>query len=214
MIVSKNARKVVLSDSDREAVSNRQRSVRVPLRPLQTFLREVREELGLTEASVTIGLVSDAEIARMNERFRNKKGATDVLSFPAVARRGPRRSGLAKRRRSAFAEIEERLASSSVSSLDKWLAVTRAEERIASSARLGQASGEPYRIRSGEYLGDIAISPATARRYAKKNGRTFSNELRVLILHGVLHLLGYDHETDRGEMERVERKLRKRFGLA
>jgi probable rRNA maturation factor len=64
------------------------------------------------------------------------------------------------------------------------------------------------------YLGDIAIAPETARRYAKKNGRRLSNELRVLILHGVLHLLGYDHETDRGEMDRLERKLRRRFGLA
>jgi probable rRNA maturation factor len=64
------------------------------------------------------------------------------------------------------------------------------------------------------YLGDIAIAPATARRYAKKNGRSLGNELRVLILHGVLHLLGYDHETDRGEMNRIERKLRRRFGLA
>lgn len=64
------------------------------------------------------------------------------------------------------------------------------------------------------YLGDIAIAPETARRYAKKNGRNVGNELRVLILHGVLHLLGYDHETDRGEMERLERKLRRRFGLA
>jgi len=64
------------------------------------------------------------------------------------------------------------------------------------------------------YLGDIAIAPETARRYAKKNGRSLSNELRVLILHGVLHLQGYDHETDRGEMDRIERKLRRRFGLA
>ncbi len=64
------------------------------------------------------------------------------------------------------------------------------------------------------YLGDIAIAPETARRYAKKNGRSLSSELRVLILHGVLHLLGYDHETDRGEMVRIERKLRRRFGLA
>ncbi len=64
------------------------------------------------------------------------------------------------------------------------------------------------------YLGDIAIAPLTARRYAKKNGRSLSKELRVLILHGVLHLLGYDHETDRGEMDRMERKLRRRFGLA
>jgi probable rRNA maturation factor len=62
-------------------------------------------------------------------------------------------------------------------------------------------------------LGDIAIAPATARRYAKKNGRSLNNELRVLILHGVLHLLGYDHETDRGEMDRIEHKMRRRFGL-
>lgn len=69
-------------------------------------------------------------------------------------------------------------------------------------------------LRGGSFLGDIAISPATARRYAKKNGRTLASELRVLILHGVLHLLGFDHETDQGEMDRVEAKLRKRFGLA
>jgi rRNA maturation RNase YbeY len=210
MIGSKSDRNAVLTQSDREAVDNRQRNVRVALRPLQTFLRKVREELGLGEASVTIGLVSDAEIARMNETFRRKKGPTDVLSFPAVARRGPRRSGLAKRRRTGFTEIEQRLASSSVSGLDKWLAATESEQRLAS--RIGP--GETYRIRAGEYLGDIAIAPATARRYAKKNGRTLSSELRVLILHGVLHLLGYDHETDRGEMERIERKLRRRLGLA
>lgn len=64
-----------------------------------------------------------------------------------------------------------------------------------------------------EWLGDVAISPATARRYAKNYGRDLPSELRVLILHGVLHLLGYDHETDRGEMDAMERKLRKRFGL-
>ena len=64
-----------------------------------------------------------------------------------------------------------------------------------------------------ESLGDIAISPATARRYAKKQARPLSSELRVLILHGVLHLVGYDHETDHGEMDRIEQKLRKRLGL-
>ena len=44
--------------------------------------------------------------------------------------------------------------------------------------------------------------------------RTLASEIRVLILHGVLHLLGYDHETDRGEMDRLEQKLRKRLGIA
>jgi probable rRNA maturation factor len=65
----------------------------------------------------------------------------------------------------------------------------------------------------GEFLGDIAISPAVAQRNAKAFGRTLSEEISILMLHGVLHLLGYDHETDRGEMERVETRLRSRLGL-
>jgi rRNA maturation RNase YbeY len=64
------------------------------------------------------------------------------------------------------------------------------------------------------FLGDIAISPATARRNAKKFGRSFPDELRILMLHGVLHLLGYDHETDTGQMERLEQKLRQQLRLA
>lgn len=67
--------------------------------------------------------------------------------------------------------------------------------------------------RTRSYLGDIAIAPETARRYAKKNGRGVASELRMLILHGILHLLGYDHETDQGQMDRIEQKLRRRFGL-
>jgi probable rRNA maturation factor len=63
-------------------------------------------------------------------------------------------------------------------------------------------------------LGDIAIAPETAKRYAKKNGRTLSSEIRVLMLHGVLHLMGYDHESDQGQMNRIERKLRRRLGIA
>jgi probable rRNA maturation factor len=69
-------------------------------------------------------------------------------------------------------------------------------------------------IRGGSFLGDIAISPQTARRYAKQNGRALQNELRVLVLHGFLHLLGYDHETDHGAMNRLEERLRRRLGIA
>lgn len=69
---------------------------------------------------------------------------------------------------------------------------------------------------SGGWLGDIAIAPETARRYAKKNGRTLDEELRVLMLHGVLHLLGYDHENpaDYGQMDHIEQQLRRRLGIA
>ena len=63
------------------------------------------------------------------------------------------------------------------------------------------------------FLGDIAISPATARRNAKRFRRSLPGELQILILHGVLHLLGYDHETDNGQMTRVENRLRRKLGL-
>lgn len=69
------------------------------------------------------------------------------------------------------------------------------------------------RAAKSSYLGDIAISPKVARRNAAALGRDLPQELRILILHGVLHLLGYDHETDRGQMDRKEAKLRRRLGL-
>ncbi len=72
----------------------------------------------------------------------------------------------------------------------------------------------PRRKQRGAFLGDIAISPVVARRNANAMGRGLQEELQVLILHGVLHLLGYDHEVDQGEMERVELRLRRRLGIA
>ena len=62
----------------------------------------------------------------------------------------------------------------------------------------------------GRYLGDIAISVPTARRYAKKAGWPLAEELRFLILHGLLHLLGHDHETDSGRMNRLQSALGKK----
>ena len=62
-------------------------------------------------------------------------------------------------------------------------------------------------------MGDIAIAPAVARRNASRFGRTFDDEMRILILHGILHLMGYDHETDDGQMERRENKLRRELRL-
>jgi probable rRNA maturation factor len=68
--------------------------------------------------------------------------------------------------------------------------------------------------RSAEYIGDIAISPETARRNARRFSRSLPEEMRILILHGMIHLAGFDHETDHGEMDRLERRLRKRLGVA
>jgi probable rRNA maturation factor len=137
-------------------ILNRQREVRVHLKDLDAFLAHVRRKLNLPKDSVTICLVSSAEIARLNRRYRHKPGATDVLSFP---------------------------------------------------------SSTSFASSTSAYLGDLAISPATARRNARRFGRSLSDELRILVLHGVLHLLGYDHETDTGRMDRVESRLRRELDL-
>ena len=61
--------------------------------------------------------------------------------------------------------------------------------------------------------GDLAISVDTARRQSTACGHTLETEIKVLILHGLLHLAGYDHEEDDGRMARRERQLRARLGL-
>jgi probable rRNA maturation factor len=154
-------------------ILNRQQAVRVAQRPLELFLARMRRELGLAEADLTICFVSDAEIARMNQAFRKKKGPTDVLSFPAIERRRP-----SLLRRQSLRSVQQK-----------------------------------KRDATPSFLGDIAIAPSVARRNAKKLGRTLPSELQILILHGVLHLLGYDHDTDRGQMDRLEARLRRKLGL-
>jgi probable rRNA maturation factor len=177
-------------------ILNRQRTVRVARPPLELFLHRVREQLGLNGAEVTICLVSDAKIAHLNEAFRNKKGRTDVLSFPSLTRRKPQSI---PRQRSASGR-------GFVATADRG---GRFWRPIGKNRRVEEfASAEISRS-----LGDIAISPATARRNAKRYKRSLPSELRILILHGVLHLLGYDHETDRGQMTRIENKLRRKLDL-
>jgi probable rRNA maturation factor len=61
--------------------------------------------------------------------------------------------------------------------------------------------------------GDIAICAEIARQNAKRIGHSVSDEIKVLVLHGMLHLAGYDHETDSGEMAAVEARLRARLNL-
>lgn len=99
---------------------------------------------------VTIALLTDAAMRKLNARYRHADYATDVLSFPADAR---------------------------------------------------------------GVLGDIAIARGVAAKQARRLGHSERVELRVLALHGLLHLLGYDHETDRGEMARAEDRLRRKAGL-
>jgi probable rRNA maturation factor len=64
------------------------------------------------------------------------------------------------------------------------------------------------------HMGDLAISIARARAQAREFGHSTEDEVRILMLHGVLHLLGMDHEADRGQMARAEKRWRKTLGLA
>ena len=100
--------------------------------------------------TVTVAIVPDGRVRRLNRVYRRKDAPTDVLSF---------------------------------------------------------SSEDPG------YLGDIAIASGVARRQARAAGHSLQTELRVLALHGLLHLLGYDHEGDDGRMARVETRLRRRGGL-
>ena len=138
-------------------IVNRQRRVPMAVQPLQDFYERARRELRFPPESVTVQLISDDAMARLNHIYRKKRGPTDVLSFPAT-RRKPRQNA--------------------------------------------------------EYVGDIAISPETARRNARRFSRPLAVEMRILILHGMIHLAGFDHETDHGEMDRLERRLRRRLGVA
>ena len=155
-------------------ILNRQKKVPLAEQPLTEFLGRILREVNFADAEVSIAFVSDAEIAKWNQNYRNKKGPTDVLSFPALSK--PRAERHSKRKQS-------------------------------NGSRAKSAGG---------FLGDIAIAPETARRYARKNGRALDHEIRVLMLHGVLHLMGYDHESesDYGQMNRIEQKLRRRLGIA
>ena len=65
----------------------------------------------------------------------------------------------------------------------------------------------------GSSLGDIIISVEQAARQAKENGLTLDQEIAQLILHGLIHLCGYDHSTDDGSMNRLELRLRRRLGI-
>lgn len=170
-------------------ILNRQSAVRVSVPELERFFARVLRKLQISSGSVTICLVSNSQMARWNRAYRNKGGPTDVLSFPdhdrSVGAMASSRQGRSHRIKSATGK-----------------------KNVFSSTSFASSTSSP------SYLGDIAIAPAVARANARRFERTLLDELRILILHGVIHLLGYDHETDQGEMERFEQSVRRSLGLA
>jgi len=136
---------------------NLQRKVKIETAALRKYTEQVSADVEEAEGkSFSVALVSDERIRELNQFFRGKDSATDVLSFPHEP-----------------SEFDPR----------------------------------------DDFLGDIVISTETAQRQAKENGLLLENEIKQLILHGLLHLCGYDHEADNGEMNRRELELRDKLGI-
>jgi probable rRNA maturation factor len=168
---------------------NRQQQCALNLPVLRIFARKLRRALGLGRRDFNVCFVDDGEIERLNAAFRGKRLPTDVLSFPWKHEEGG--SPARPRQAAVMRPIGDRQLS-------------RREGRDVDLPGEGEFKG---------FLGDIVISVETARRNARKEGHSTLNELRWLILHGVLHLLGYNHDINQGEMTRRELALRQRLGI-
>ena len=140
-------------------VLNRQRLHLIDRKAAAGLSRNVLNQIGREDATLTISFIRDPEMRRLNRDFRQIDKPTDVLSF-------------------AYHE-----------------------------------SPDSFSNDDDMHLGDVVISVETAERYAAELGVTFEREIEHLIIHGTLRLAGYDHETDNGEMNRLERKLRKQLLL-
>jgi len=156
---------------------------------IERFARTLRKEVAKGRPFDTL-ISGDAELRRLNRDFRGQDYPTDVLSFRAEPAK--QRLTLAKARSSPRKQTNSSLRAS------------RLGERIAFSHGW---SG------SGAFLGDIAISLGRARAQAREFGHTIEQEVQILMLHGVLHLCGHDHESDSGAMARAEKRWRASLGL-
>jgi len=138
--------------------------------------REVLMAEGITsDTEVSLLFVDEISIAALNERFLDKQGPTDVLSFP----------------------IEDEI------------------DRSGRSPDEGGTGPASIEASTGRHLllGDVVICPAVAAGNAVEHGVTFDDEIALLVVHGILHLLGMDHIVDEEaeRMERREQQLLERF---
>ena len=96
----------------------------------------------------------------------------------------------------------------------RFRALDRVTDVLAFPVDGAGAALDPWSLASDpRYLGDVVIATDRACRQARAEGHSLTTELRVLALHGLLHLLGYDHGRDAGQMERLEGRLRRQGGL-
>ena len=147
------------------------------------------EGVSTPPTELAIVLTDDSAIRVLNRIWRGKDTPTNVLSFPA-----PRMSATVRPRESGDPK-------------------PRAANAAPGSRRRGN---QRKRDRISPHLGDIVVAFETVAREAKAEGKPFRHHLAHLAVHGYLHLLGHDHETDRDarKMERLEREILARLGIA
>lgn len=130
-------------------------------RALQALEKAVKKP---QQGSINLIVIDEAEMARMNQQFREKEGPTDILTF-------------------SYLNQEKR--------------ETRNEKRGGFVSSDNQVAGEIY------------LCLEKIKSYAKESGKTYKEQLEYIIVHGLVHLMGYDHESEEDwrEMEKVEKKI-------
>lgn len=134
-------------------ITRRGAGKKVPTRALKKIGQAILDIMGRSEGELSLVLIGNAEMRRLNARYRHKDYPTDVLSFPV--------------------------------------------------------EGDSLGV--GALLGDVVISVEKARQQARERGRTADEEIATLLIHGIVHLMGYDHERSpkaARTMKRVENKIR------
>jgi len=150
---------------------------------LQSFAEVLRDRVARGR-EFHCRITNDAEIQSLNAKFRKKDRPTDVLSFPTCI---PSAHPPANRYAGWPIQAADSLSSES-----------------------SRPNGRPVALVP---LGDIAISIQRARTQARAHHHAPETEIRILMLHGLLHLLGLDHESDSGQMKRTETRWRRKLGL-
>jgi len=168
-------------------VANRQRRIPLNVGIYRTLAERILRHLGRPDVEVGLSFIGDRRIRQLNRTYRGKDRPTDVLSFQLSPEHF---------RRPSAGTLGEHPSRKRVPSVGP--------------ARKTGSGGRPPVL-----LGDVVISVPTARRQARDMGHSLRREISWLMIHGVLHLFGYDHEkpADARRMRRKERALLQALAL-
>ncbi|UCD84673.1 MAG: rRNA maturation RNase YbeY [Deltaproteobacteria bacterium] len=136
-------------------LDNRQKKIKINRRRIKRTAERILKDLGCPDKELSLVLLDDYGITRLNKEFFRREGPTNVISFPM--------------------------------------------------------SEGPSSAINPQLLGDVVISLERAQEEAKKSGTPFEERLDYLLIHGILHLLGYDHQGSKTDARRMRRKQKKLF---